>query len=325
MQRVVVRTIGGPEQLTVETASEPLRPGPGQLLVEVEAAGVNFLDVQQRRGTSKVPLPHPLGLEGVGRVCEVGDGVDGSAGLLALGCRVSWFDVRGSYASHLLVPAARAIPVPDSFSVGQALIFQALTAQYLATEYRSISPGDRVLVHSAAGGVGQLLIQWLKHLGAWVVGTVSTDAKANIARSAGADAVINYGRDYSFADAVQSLTAGKGVDLVFDSVGEATLKASLKSLARGGTVVSFGFASGHPHEFDPRDLIVPCTRLAGGSVFSYNAEPAELQRRAAAVIGAIEAGWLRPSAGTAYPLARVADAHRDIEGRSTDGKLYLVP
>lgn len=323
-RRIVLRDFGEADQLSVEMVPDPPRPGPGQVLVDVEAAGVNYLDVMQRKGVSKLPLPFTPGLEGIGSVREVGEAI-GAMSKLAVGSRVTWINVPGSYASQAVIPADRAIPVPDQFSVSQGLLFQAITAQYLVGEYRSVVAGDRVLVHSAAGGVGQILVQWLKHLGAWVVGTTSSEEKASAVRGAGADAVINYGPDYAFLEELQSLTGGRGVDLVFDAIGTATLAKSLKSLARGGTVVSFGSASGPPPAIDPRELIVPCTRLAAGSVFSYVADPAELQRRAAAVIGGIRAGWLRLEKGTAYDLGRAADAHRDIEGRGTKGKLYLTP
>jgi NADPH:quinone reductase len=322
MRHVIVKASGGPEQLMIESTDEGPRPGPGQVLVEVEAAGVNYIDVMQRKGIAKVPLPYTPGLEGVGRVAEFGEG---AADMLAVGQRVAWVNVLASYAGQVVVPAAQVIPVPDSFTTPQALLFQALTAQYLVSEYRNVQPGDRVLVHSAAGGVGQLLVQWLKHLGAWVVGTTSSEVKAGTARVAGADAVINYGRDYAFLDQLLSLTDGRGVHLAFDAVGSATLASTLKGLARGGTVVSFGSASGPPPAIDPRELINPCTRVAGGSVFSYVAEPAELQWRGAAVVDAIRDGWLNVGNGTAYDLEEAANAHRDIEGRRTQGKLYLTP
>ncbi|WP_454619808.1 quinone oxidoreductase family protein [Bradyrhizobium cenepequi] len=325
MRHVTVNAFGGPEQLVVKSMTEPLRPGLGQLLVEVEASGVNYMDVYQRNGMGNRPLPYTPGLEGVGRVREVGEGIDDASGALSIGRRVAWINVPGSYADQVIVPAAQAIPVPDSFATAQALLFQAITAQYLVSEYRTVRPGDRVLVHAAAGGVGGLLVQWLKHLGAWVVGTTSNDAKAATVRALGADAVINYGRDYAFLDELKSLTDRRGVDLAFDSVGAATFAASLEGLARGGTVVLSGSASGRPPAIDPMDLINPCTRVAGGSLFSYVADPAELQRRAGAVVDAIRAGWLRMGDGTAYDLERVADAHRAIEGRGTQGKLYLRP
>jgi NADPH2:quinone reductase len=201
------------------------RPGPGELLVDVEAAGINYLDVYLRRGTHGATLPLFPGLEGVGRIRDVGEGVNAS-GVLAVGRRVAWIDVPGSYATQVVVAAARAIPVPDAFSLADTLLFQPLTAQYLVAEYRDVRAADRVLVHSAAGGVGLLLVQLLKHLGAWVVGTTSSDAKAAVARAAGADATINYGGDYAFLEELRALTDGRGVDLAFDGVGAATLVAT---------------------------------------------------------------------------------------------------
>lgn len=327
VRRVRVQAFGGPEQLTVETLAEAPKVGPGQLLVDVEVCGINYLDVYQRsgEGAHKAALPFTPGLEGVGRVREVGESDDGTLATLKVGQRVAWINVPGSYASHVVVPAALAIPVPDQLTSAQALLFQALTAQYLVTEYRDIRPGERVLVHSAAGGVGLLLVQWFKHLGAWVVGTVSSDAKAGTVRAAGADAVINYGKSYTFLNELVSLTGGRGVDLAIDGIGAATLESTLKGLARGGTAVCIGMASGPPPAIQVGQLMNQCIRLAGGSVFIYTADAAELQIRAQAVIDAISAGWLRVDGGKEYPLERVAEAHRDLEGRGTQGKLYLKP
>jgi NADPH:quinone reductase len=322
MRQVIVHAFGGPEQLTLQETSDGPRAAAGELLIDVEAAGVNYLDVMQRKGSGGLPLPFTPGLEGIGRIRAIGEGNKHG---FSVGQRVGWVDVRGGYASQLVVPAARAVAIPDAFTTEQGLLFQGLTAQYLATEFRHVQAGDRVLVHAAAGGVGQLLVQWLKHLGAWVVGTTSNETKAAVARAAGADAVIDYGHDYAFADELRTLTDGRGVDLAIDSVGAATFAASLRSLARGGTVVSCGSASGPPPAIHPMDLIYPCTRVAGGAVFSYVADPAELQRRAREVIEGIEAGWLRVPEATAYDLGDAADAHRALEGRQTSGKLYLRP
>lgn len=326
MSRVSVKAFGGPDQLTLESVGGTLSPGGEELLVEVEAAGVNYLDVYQRRGGAYAPaLPWTPGLEGVGRIRVVGAALAGQAPAFAVGQRVAWINVPGSYASQIVMPAVQAIAVPESFSSTQALLFQAITAQYLATEYRAVQPGDRVLVHAAAGGVGQLLVQWLKHLGAWVVGTTSSEAKAATARAAGADAVIVYGADGTFVDELMRLTAGRGVDLAFDGVGASTFAGSVKSLSRGGTAVIYGSASGAPAAIDPMSLITPGTRVAGGSLFTHIADPAEMQCRATAVIDAISAGWLRIGTGKAYGLDHANDAHRDIESRGTQGKLYLVP
>ncbi len=321
VRRVLVKAFGGPEQLAPDTAPEAPRVSGDELLVDVEAAGVNYLDVFQRSGRYKLPLPYTPGFEGVGRVRQVGAGVAG----FAVGSRVAWINAPGSYASQVVVAAAQALSVPDQFTTSQALMFQSLTAQYLVTEYRNVRPGDRVLVHSAAGGVGLLLVQWLKHLGAQVIGTTSNDAKAATARAAGADAVINYSRNYEFLDELKSITGGRGVDLAFDGVGAATLESTVKGLARGGTAVSIGSASGPAPAIRPDQLLGQCARLAAGFVFSYTADPAELHRRAAEVIEGIRAGWLRIDQGKGYPLDRAAEAHRDVEGRGTQGKLYLDP
>lgn len=322
MQRVIVQALGGPEHLALEAGAEIPSPAAGEVVVDVEAAGVNFLDINLRKGAGvhAVPAPFTPGLEGVGRICAVGTGV-----ALAVGTRVAWVNAPGSYASRLSLRAELVVPLPESLTTEQALLFQALTAHYLATEYRAIQPGDRVLVHAAAGGVGQLLVQWLKHLGAWVVGTTSSAEKAEAARAAGADVVINYGRDYRFLDALMHLTEGRGVDLAFDSVGAATFVHTVKGLARGGTAVSCGVSSGPAPAISPADLAHASTRVAAGSVFAYITEPGEFQRRAARVIEGIQAGWLRMPEATAYPMDRVADAHRAIEGRQTHGKLYLLP
>jgi len=322
MQRVIVQALGGPEHLVLESSDEALHPAVGEVLVDVEAAGVNFLDINLRKGAGvhAVPAPFTPGLEGVGRIRAVGAGVS-----LTVGQRVAWVNVRGSYASQLTMKAELVVPVPETFAIPQALLFQAMTAQYLATEYRAIQPGDRVLVQAAAGGVGQLLVQWLKHLGAWVVGTTSSAEKADVACAAGADVVINYGRDYRFLDELMSLTDGRGVDLAFDSVGAATFANTVKGLARGGMAVCCGVSSGPAPAISPAELTNSCTRVAAGSVFSYIAEPGELQCRVASIIEGIEAGWLRMPEATGYPMTHAADAHRDLESRLTHGKLYLVP
>ena len=327
MRRILVKEFGGPAQLVAETAEE-LQPGPGEILVDVEAAGVNFLDLTQRSGASQVhlaTLPVVLGLEGVGRIRSLGEGVDQRATGLSVGTRVSWVDARCSYASQTLVPAERAIRIPDSFAITEGLLFQALTAHYLVHEYRDIRPGDRVLVHAAAGGLGQLLVQWFKQLGAWVVGTTSSEQKAVTVRAAGADVAVVYGDDYSFVDEIKALTDGQGVDLAIDGLGEKTLLNTIAALRRGGTVVAIGAASGPIPTINPTILTQRGLRLAGGSVFSYIADSTELQKRAADVVAAIQAGWLKLEGGTGYPLDRAADAHRDIEKRQAKGKLYLIP
>lgn len=326
MHHVVLREFGEPERLVLETA-EDLRPGPGEILVDVEAAGVNYLDLTQRSGASRVhliKLPVVLGLEGVGRIRALGDGVTEASGLV-VGNRVSWIDARGSYASQALIPADRAIPMPEAFTSSESLMLQALTAQYLVHEYRAVTSGDYVLIHAAAGGVGRLLVQWFKHLGAFVIGTTSSEEKAEGVRALGADAMVVYGKDYDFVDQVAEITGRRGVDLAIDGIGEKTLEKTITTLGRGGTVVAIGAASGPIPAINPTVLTQRGLRLAGGSVFSYVADPAELRRRAAEVVTAVQGGWLKLDAATAYPLHRAADAHRDIEQRRANGKLYLVP
>ncbi|WBU64279.1 quinone oxidoreductase family protein [Paracoccus aerodenitrificans] len=326
MRKVVLNEFGGPENLVVETADD-LKAGPGEVLIDVEAAGVNFLDVTQRSGASavhKVGLPLVPGLEGVGRVRELGVGVGETDGL-KVGSRVAWMDGRGSYASQVVISPDRIVSVPDDFTLSQGLIFQALTAHYLVHEYRNVKPGDRALVHAASGGVGQLLVQWLKHFGAWVVGTVSTKEKAEAVRALGADEVVVYGRDYDFKDQVLALTDGEGVDLAFDGLGAKTLMNTIGSLRRGGTVVAIGAASGPIPAIEPTVLTPKALRLAGGSVFSFVADPAELRKRAADVVTGIQEGWLQLENATEYPLDGAADAHADLENRRAKGKLYLKP
>lgn len=324
MRKVALNEFGGPENLVVETADD-LKAGPGEVLIDVEAAGVNFLDVTQRSGASavhKVELPLVPGLEGVGRVRELGDGVSETDDI-KVGARVAWMDGKGSYASQVVISPNRIVPVPDHFTLSQGLIFQALTAHYLVHEYRDVKPGDRVLVHAASGGVGQLLVQWLKHFGAWVVGTVSTEEKAEAVRALGADEVVVYGRDYDFKDQVLGMTDGEGVDLAFDGLGEKTLMNTIGSLRRGGTVVAIGAASGPIPAIEPTVLTPKALRLAGGSVFSFVADPAELRKRAADVVTGIHEGWLKLENATEYPLDGAADAHADLENRRAKGKLYL--
>lgn len=324
IQQIKTEAYGGPEQLLIDNLTELPKPGPGQVLVDVEAAGINYLDIYQRKGIFKASLPMKLGLEGVGRIRAFGDGSKSNSSPLKVGQRIAWINTPGSYATNVVVPIAQAIPVPDALTSVQALLFQGLTAQYLVKEYRDIKPGDRVLVHSAAGGVGQLLVQWFKHLGAWVVGTTSSEAKASAALAAGADAVIQYGPNYTFLEKLMSLTNHQGVHLAIDGVGEATLLTTLECLTRGGTAISIGAASGPAPAVDPHILSSRGIHLAGGSVFAFTADPNELLYRAGEVIEGIQEGWLKIS-GNAYPLSRVSDAHRDMEGRKMQGKLYLIP
>lgn len=327
MKSAIITRFGGPEELRIQEAPDPT-PGDGELLIDVEVAGVNFLDLTQRSGASQVHRLQPPfvpGLEGVGRVRKVGRGVDPAAMGIDVGSRVAWIDVPGSYSDMILAPAQRVVPLPGHFEAAQGLLFQGVTAQYLVHEYRNVRSGDRVLVHAASGGLGQILVQWFKHLGAWVIGTVSTEEKAAAARRAGADEVVVYGETYDFLDEVKALTSGKGIHLAIDGLGMRTLMSTLATLARGGTAVAIGAASGPTPLVNPTVLTAGGCRLAGGSVFTYVADPKELRARAGQVLAGIEDGWLRPDAGTAYPLSGAGQAHGDLESRKAIGKLYLVP
>jgi NADPH:quinone reductase len=320
MKQVLVSKTGGPEVLEIVSVDVPLLRR-GEVLVEVEAAGINYIDVYQRNGAvdsqsgSFVP-----GFEGVGTIRKRGLGVLS----LEIGTRVAWINAPGSYAEQIALPAEQAIVIPESFTVDEAMLFQGVTAQYLLAEYREIKPGDIVLVHSAAGGVGQFLIQWLKRLGAVLIGTASTEEKLQTVRALGADYVINYG-DGQFLDAVLEITKGRGVDVAFDAVGATTFASTVKALAPRGIAVAYGQASGVAPDVQIYPLILKGARVAGASIFTYIQDPAEMQRRAAELICGIEEGWLSALKTTHFPLHEAAAAHRSIESRGTQGKLALIP
>jgi NADPH2:quinone reductase len=319
---VEIDRIGGPE--VMESVERPIGPpGEGQVHVDVAACGVNFIDVYFRTGVYPRPLPYVPGLEGAGTVRAVGTGVTD----LAAGDRVAWSSVPGSYASELIAPAAQLVPVPDGVDTetAAAAMLQGMTAHYLVHGCRATKPGDTALVHAAAGGVGLLLIQMLRAAGARVIGTCSSDAKAALARDAGADEVVRYDRE-DFTARTRAFSDGRGVDVVYDSVGAATFEGSLASLRPRGLLCLFGQSSGVVPPFD-------LGRLNGlGSLFvtrpslaHYTADRAELEMRADAVLSAVAAGALSVRIGERFPLAGCADAHRALEGRRTTGKVLLLP
>jgi NADPH2:quinone reductase len=322
MRAIVVPQPGGREVLSVAEMDTPT-PGPGQVLVRVEAAGVNFIDVYQRSGVYKMPLPGRLGLEGAGVVEAIGSDVSD----LAPGDRVAWASVPGSYASHVLAPADKLVSVPEGIDTktAAAAMLQGMTAQFLCTSTYALEEGDACIVHAAAGGVGQLLCQMVDRAGAFVFGTVSTREKAILAREAGADEVIFY-RDVDFATEARRLTNGAGVHVVYDSVGKDTFDRSLASLARRGMLVLYGQSSGAVPPFDPQRL------NAAGSVFltrptlgDYTRTREELGARAADVFSRVAQGTLRIRIHAEVALADAAEAHRMLEGRETTGKLLIIP
>ena len=322
MRALVVTTHGGLDVLAVEDRPDP-QPGPNEVLIEVAAAGVNFIDVYQRTGVYPIPTPFVLGGEAAGRVAAVGAEVDG----VAVGDLVATADASGAMAEAFVIAADRVVPVPDGVSADEAAaaILQGMTAHYLVTSLYPVGDEDEVLIHAAAGGVGQLLVQLAKARGAHVVATVGAAAKAEIARDLGADEVIRYDEVDDLAEAVRAASGG-GVHVAYDGVGKATFDASLASLRRRGMMALFGAASGPVPPVDPQRL------NAGGSLFltrptlkHYTATRDELLWRGGEILDAIAAGTLRVSIGGRYPLDDAAAAYRDLEGRATTGKLLLAP
>ena len=320
---LVVTKHGGTEVLEVQPR-EIGRPGPGQLLVQVAAAGVNFIDTYQREGVYPVPTPFVLGSEGAGIVLAVGEGVTTAAE----GDRVAWSQTMGSAAGLALVPERDIVPVPEPVHLEQAaaVMLQGMTAHYLVNSTFAVQPGDTVLVHAAAGGVGQLLVQLAKAKDATVIGTVSSEAKADKARALGADHVLNYTEVTDVAAAVRELTGGVGVDVVYDGVGKATFDTSLGSLRTRGMLVVFGAASGQVPPFNLQRL------NSGGSLFvtrptlgHYIQTREELLGRAGAVLNGLAFGGLQVEIGGRYPLADAQRAYSDLQGRRTTGKLLLIP
>lgn len=315
-------TTGGPEVMR-EQAHDPGTATPGTVRVRIAAAGVNYIDVYFRTGAYPAPLPFVLGLEGAGEVEAVGPGVHE----LAVGDRVAWASVPGSYAHAVVAPVERLVRVPAGVppETAAAAMLQGMTAHYLAHGTRETHRGDTALVHAAAGGVGLLLVQTLRAAGGRVFGTCSSAEKAALVREAGADEVIRYDQ-VDFADEVRRLTGGRGVDVVYDGVGKSTFDGSLRALRVRGLCVLYGQASG---AVPPLDL----QRLnQGGSLFvtrptltHYTQDRAELELRAGAVLGAIAAGTLQVRIGARFPLAEAAAAHRALEGRATTGKVLLLP
>lgn len=322
MRAIRVPQYGGPEAMRLEDLPTP-RPGQGEALVRIEAAGVNFIDVYQRSGLYKGALPVPLGLEGAGTVEAVGPDVT----LVRPGDRVAWTGVPGSYATHNLVPADRLVALPAGLDAraGASAMLQGMTAHYLAHSTYPLKPGDACLVHAAAGGVGLLLCQMARHAGARVIGTVSTEEKATLARQAGAHDVILYTRQ-DFEAEVKRLTAGRGLQVVYDSVGRDTFEKSLSCLAPRGYMVLYGQSSGPVGPFDPQVLNAKGSLfLTRPSLFHYTASREELVYRAGEVLGWIQTGRLQLRIGATFPLVEAAQAHRDLEGRKTTGKVLLIP
>ncbi|HUS09872.1 MAG TPA: quinone oxidoreductase [Pyrinomonadaceae bacterium] len=322
MKAIQVATVGGPEVLTLVDLPVP-DPKPNEALVQIKAAGVNFIDVYFREGRYPAPLPFVNGQEGAGLVVAVGTEVT----ILRLGDRVAYTGSLGSYAEYAAVPADRLVRIPDEldFEQAAAAMLQGMTAHYLSHTTYKIKSGETALIHAAAGGVGLLLVQMAKQLGARVIGTAGSETKAQLARDAGADEVIIYTQQ-DFETATRALTDGRGVHVVYDGVGKDTFARDLKVLRPRGYLVLFGGASGAVPPFDLLEL------TKHGSLFvtrpslqHYVATREELEQRSNDVLRMISAGKLQLRIHKQYPLEDVRQAHHDLEGRKTTGKLLLIP
>jgi len=322
MKAIRIDGFGGPEALRLAEVPDP-SPGPGEIVVRLAAAGLNFIDVYHRTGLYPNALPLVPGMEGAGTVEAAGPGVT----LFRAGDRVGWSTVLGSYAERVRVPADRAVAVPAGMEAetAAAVLLQGMTAHYLCHDTYPLGPGRTCLVHAAAGGVGLLLVQMAKRLGAGVFGTVGTEEKAALAREAGADEVVLYAEE-DFLEAVRRLTGGRGVDVVYDSVGRATADKSLDCLAPRGMMVFYGNASGPVPPVDPLVLSRKGSLfLTRPTLMHHVADRASLEARAGAVLADVAASRLRVRIDRRFPLAEAAEAHRALEGRRTTGKVLLVP
>lgn len=312
---------GGPEVLEVVDLSVP-SPAPGQVLVRHQAVGLNYIDTYHRSGLYPMKLPFVPGLEAAGIVEAAGEGVT----RFQVGDRVAYNGTTGAYAQAAVVPADRAVKVPDGVSLetAAAVMLKGMTAEALVRRCFHVKHGDTVLVHAAAGGVGQILVQWCKALGATVIATVGSEAKAAIARDLGADHVILY-RQEDVAARVAEITGGKGVPVVYDGVGKDTFEASLKSLARRGVMVTFGNASGPVPPFAPLELGAKSLFLTRPRLLDYIVTTEELDESAQALFAVIASGAVRIDIGQTFPLAEARAAHEALEGRHTTGATILIP
>jgi len=320
MRAIQISKTGGPEVLEYVEIPAP-KPAAGQVLVKIVASGVNFIDTYLREGRYPAALPFVPGQEAAGTVVELGEGVSG----FAVGDHVAWTGVRGTYAELACAPVTDLLQVPAALNLedAAAVLTQGLTAHYLSHSTYAIQRGDTVLVHAGAGGVGLLLTQMAKTLGARVITTVSTEEKAALSREAGADHVILYTQE-NFADAVKKFTGGEGLPVVYDSVGKTTFEDSLKCLRSRGLMALYGASSGAVPPMDPIRLMAGSLYLTRPTLKDYVSPRAELERRAADVFGWVASGKLKVRVGHKYKLEDAAQAHRDLEARKTTGKVLLA-
>jgi NADPH:quinone reductase len=322
MKAIRIHAPGGPEAMKLEDVPEP-QPKAGEAVVKIDAAGLNFIDVYQRSGHYKLAMPLTLGLEAAGTVTAVGPGVTE----VRVGDKVAYTAIPGAYAQYAAVPAARLVVLPQGVSTkqGAAIMLQGMTAHYLACSTYPLKNGDSCLVHAAAGGVGLILCQIGRLRGARVIGTVSTDEKAKLAGEAGADETILYTKQ-DFAAEVKRITGGKGLQVVYDSVGKDTWEGSLNCLAPRGLIALYGQSSGPIGQIDPQILNTKGSLfLTRPSLNAYIATGEELQQRATELFGWLRDGKLKLRMEFEFPLKDAAEAHRALEGRKTTGKVLLIP
>ncbi len=320
MKAIKISNYGDADVLRLTDMEQKPTPAEGQVLVKIHAAGVNFVDIYQRRGTYPVKLPFVPGLEASGVVEAIGNKV----AEVRPGDRVAYTGHLGSYSEYTVIAAAKLLKLPNglSFEQGAAFPLQGMTAHYLIHDFRKPKKGDTVLIHAAAGGVGLLLVQWAKHLGATVIGTVSAEEKAQIARGAGADHVVLYTKQ-DFVAETKRLTEGRGADLILDGVAKSTFTGDLEAVALRGHIVVFGSASGPADPVAPNSLGAKSISVSGGSLVNFIATREDLLRRSGDVLKAIKEGWLKLRIDHVLPLAEAGKAHRLLEGRQSMGKIVL--
>ena len=322
MKAVQINDFGGPDAMHYQDVPDPA-PGDGEAVVEINAAGVNYTDVYSRAGINPgPPLPRTIGVEGAGVVKAVGSGVSE----VAVGDQVVYCSVNGSYAEQAVVPAWRLIKRPDGVDAraGAAAMLQGMTAHYLCHSTYAVQPGDRVIIHAGAGGMGLILTQMVKNLGGYVFTTVSTDEKAELSRQAGSDHVINYSNQ-DFAEEVKKATGGAGVRVVYDGVGKTTFQQSVSCLGRRGVMALYGAASGNPDAIDPRLFAPGSLYLTRPGLGDYTVDREELEMRAGDVLGWVASGQLKLRIGHEFTLSDAPEAHRQLESRATTGKVLLIP
>ena len=321
MKAVQITEFGGPEVMKYQDLPD-LSPNEGQALVQIEAVGVNYTDTYTRSGVNPTTLPWVVGVEGAGVVKQVGPNVT----QVREGDSVVYCGIPGSYAEQAIVPADRLIKIPQGLDskASAAAMLQGMTAHYLCHSTYQVKQGDKVLVHAGAGGVGLLLIQMVKRLGGYVFSTVSTDAKAQLAKDAGADEVILY-TSQNFAEEINKATNGQGVEVVYDAVGQTTFDGSISSLARRGYMVLYGQASGPVPPVDPRVLGNGSKFLTRPGLGDYTVTRQELEQRAGDVLGWVKSGELKLRIEHVMALSEASEAHRQLESRLTTGKVVLIP